>query len=258
MQKINCPFGTATLSVYPCKGGAAVVICPGGGYRFTSPREAEPIAKAWNRAGFAAFVLDYDCSTGERLDTLPLRQLAWAVKTIRERAEEFECTQQVAVCGFSAGGHLAASLGVFWADDERFDETTTANQRRPDAMVLSYPVISAGEFAHLGSFLNLAGEEKSEQAKWSLENFVTEKVPPVFVWHTMDDEAVPVENTLLLSKALRKYQVSHEVHLFPHGVHGLSLATEEVNEEACGRMADPHVAHWFELATEWLKSVLNK
>ena len=257
MNKINSPMGAATLTIYPCQKAPAVVICPGGGYGFTSPREAEPVARAWNEAGFAAFVLDYDCTNDEPLGTLPLRQLAWAVSVVRERAEAFDCIPKVAVCGFSAGGHLAASLGVFWAEDNLFDGIGEASQRRPDAMLLAYPVISAGEFAHQGSFINLVGQEKSDQEKWSLEKFVTEKVPPTFMWHTIDDETVPVENTLLFSQALKKHGVPQEVHLFPHGKHGLSLATKEVNEGENGRVADPHVARWFELAAEWLKETLS-
>ena len=257
INTINCPIGTATLTIYPCEMAPAVVICPGGGYSFTSPREAEPIARAWNQAGFAAFVLDYDCGKDEPLGTVPLRQLAWAVSLVREKADIFQCTTQVAVCRFSAGAHLAACLGVFWAEEERLEGMREASKRRPDAMILAYPVISAGEFAHRGSFINLAGQEKSDQEKWSLEKFVTEKVPPTFMWHTMDDEAVPVENTLLFSRGLKEHQVPQEVHLFSHGKHGLSLATKEVNEEGTGREADPHVAHWFELAAEWLKETLH-
>lgn len=253
MNKINCPFGTATLTFYPCKNGNAVIICPGGGYSFTSEREAEPVAKAYQAAGFAAFVLEYDCFSGTPLDTLPLRQLAWAVSTVRENAAAFECTQKIAVCGFSAGAHLAASLGVFWQDDERFDDNTTPLSREPNALILSYPVITAGPFMHKNSLMRLAGENKEQQMRWSLENFVTSKVPPVFLWHTLDDPSVPVENTWLFSKALRKYNVSHEVHLFCHGPHGLSLATEEVSRKEKGDLAYPHIAHWFELAVEWLE-----
>ena len=122
-----------------------------------------------------------------------------------------------------------------------------AARQRPDAVILGYPVITAGTFAHSGSFAMLSGSE--DPAAWQafgLEEKITPAVPPVFVWHTMEDQTVPVENTLLLIHALRRAGVPCEAHLFQSGRHGTSISTAEVNA------ADAHRAHWVQLAVEWL------
>ncbi len=138
------------------------------------------------------------------------------------------------VCGFSAGGHLSASLGVFW-DREFVWEALglTGEKVRPDGLILAYPVISSGEFAHRGSFEHLtgrSGETKGEELL-SLERQAGPQTPPVFMWHTAADGTVPVENSLLFAMALRKAGVSLELHIFPEGRHGLALASEETAKD---------------------------
>lgn len=251
---LNCPVGDALLDCHLIESRVArgsVVICPGGGYEFCSPREADPVAHAFNRAGYHAFVLWYDCENAP-LGLEPVRQLAWAVAEVRRRSPEWELdASRVAICGFSAGGHLAGTLGVLWQNDDIFTGTCAA-ERRPDAMILSYPVITAGKQAHRGSFVRLAGADAAAQQNFSLETLVSEQTPPTFLWHTMDDAEVPVQNTLAMSRALSAAGVAQEVHLFEHGVHGLSLATADTSETLSGRYPDAHVAKWFELACEWL------
>ena len=125
-------------------------------------------------------------------------------------------------------------------------------QQRPNAVILGYPVITAGEFAHRGSFVQLAGsEDAAAQQVFTLEDKVTSDTPPVFVWHTMEDKTVPVENTLLLLAALRRAGVPCEAHLFEKGAHGTSISTAEVDA------ADPHRAHWVALCLEWLGETLG-
>ncbi|MBT9776437.1 prolyl oligopeptidase family serine peptidase [Clostridium sp. MCC353] len=240
------------MEVFPVDNGAgAVVVCPGGGYHFVSPREAAPVAEAWNRAGFCAFVLTYSCE-GAPLKERPLYQLSWAVSTVKGLAGQYGFSpDRVITCGFSAGGHLAGTLGVTWNRPEWYPKGTDLELHRPAAQVLCYPVITAGEYAHRGSFVNLAGTDRADQERYSLENLVTEQTPPTFLWHTMTDEAVPVQNTLLFSQKLLENHVPQEVHLFPFGVHGLSLATEEVTQTEKNRYPDSHIARWFSLAAEW-------
>ena len=147
---------------------------------------------------------------------------------------------KIAVCGFSAGGHLALSGAVL-------DIPGETAQQRPNAVILGYPVVTAGEFAHRGSFVQLAGsEDAAAQQVFTLEDKVNSDTPPVFVWHTMEDKTVPVENTLLLLAALRRAGVPCEAHLFEKGAHGTSISTAEVDA------ADPHRAHWVALCLEWL------
>jgi acetyl esterase/lipase len=216
---------TPTLDTYVLSGDRirpAVLICPGGGYGYTSEREAEPIALQFNAAGFHAFVVYY--SVAPYRHPQPLQDVSSAMCIIRDRAEEWRIhPQQIAVCGFSAGGHLAASLGVHW--HKSYVQNVPgmeADKNRPDALILSYPVISSGPFAHQGSFENLLGPEASEalQHEMSLEQHVHDKIPPVFLWHTVEDTAVPVENSLLFAMQLRKHDMPFEMHIYPDRPHG--------------------------------------
>lgn len=231
-----------------------IVICPGGGYAWRSPREAKPVAKAFNEAGYHAVVLEYAVENPP-LDERPLRDLSWAVATLRAEADNMQIhPEQIVVCGFSAGGHLAGSLGVFWNDEERFPEHSVRERHRPNAMILNYPVISSGEFAHRGSFERLSSD-RAEQDRYSLEKFVTEDVPPCFIWHTVTDPSVPVKNTLLFVEQLIEKKVPVELMLFPTGSHGLSLATQEVSDVENNRHPDPHIARWFDQCVDWLATL---
>lgn len=151
---------------------------------------------------------------------------------------------KIAACGFSAGGHLALSGAVL-------EVPGLPDPPRPDAVILGYPVITAGEYAHRGSFVQLAGEDPAAQQAFSLEDKITPRTPPVFVWHTMEDETVPVENTLLLVSALHRAGVPCEAHLFEKGCHGTSLSTAEVNHPSA------HRSRWLTLAREWLDDTFD-
>lgn len=230
----------------------AILICPGGGYGSTSPREAEPIAVKFNEAGFHTFVLYYRVKPRKHL--YPLMDLSRAMCIIRENADAWNIDpDKIAVCGFSAGGHLAASLGVHWDKPYLYNvQGITRGMNKPNALILCYPVISSGKFAQAGSFKNLLGSESDQSLldEMSLECQVSEKTPPTFIWHTFDDNVVPVENSLLFATALRKNGIPFELHIYTQGPHGLSLATEETDTGTMGTY--PHVATWVKLCTEWL------
>lgn len=219
-----------------------VLVVPGGGYEHVSAREADPVALQFAAAGYHTAVLTYSVGEGAR-DHQPLRQLRAAIGLLRQNAERWGILpDRIAVCGFSAGGHLALSGAVLDCPGEAADRSRT-----PDAVLLAYPVITAGEYAHRGSFVQLAGsEDAAAQRAFSLEDKITPDTPPVFVWHTMEDRTVPVENTLLLLSALRRAGVACEAHLFEQGVHGTSISTAEVDA------ADRHRARWVTLCLEWL------
>ncbi|MCX7025995.1 MAG: alpha/beta hydrolase, partial [Spirochaetes bacterium] len=239
----------------------AVLICPGGGYGFRSPRESEPVALQFNAAGYHAFVLHY--SVAPRRHPLPLLDASRAMYVIRERTAEWNVkSNAVAICGFSAGAHLAAHLGTCWNRPEALWAKGTQNApsasgiatglNRPDALILCYPVITAGEFAHTGSIDNLLGPGATDAARRSvsLEFAVGPDTPPAFIWHTFADQAVPLENSLLFAGALRKAGVPFELHVYHRGLHGLSLATPETSDDQ--HCPDPHIATWIELCVEWL------
>lgn len=253
LETIGLPHGR--LTHYGAARGlakSALVICPGGGYEFCSIREGAPVARAFAKDGIESFVLEYDCSPAP-LGTMPVHTAAAAVAWVRTHAADFDIDPgRIAIGGFSAGGHLAGTLAAVWNRPDWFEPGVDLQAHRPNAAVLCYPVVTAGEYAHRGSFVQLAGPDTDKQQAFSLEHLVNSDTPPEFLWHTLDDGEVPVENTLLLEQALRRAGVPHEVHLFPHGVHGLSLADFETYEPTRGRLPDRHINRWQALCAEWL------
>lgn len=221
----------------------AVIVCPGGGYHHRARHEGEPVAKWLNSLGLHAFVLQYRVSPHRH--PAPLSDALRAIRHVRCHGREWGINpERIAIMGFSAGGHLAATAGTHWdrGNVQALDPIERVSSR-PDAMILCYPVVSFGEYAHQGSISQLLGEQPSEELLHSLsiETRVTADTPPAFLWHTGDDASVPVENTLLLAAALRRAGVEFELHLYPHGRHGLGLAEEH-----------EHVRSWSGLCGVWL------
>lgn len=231
----------------------AVVICPGGGYSMTSDREAEPIALAFLEKGFQCFVLRYSVKQVEFPGAL--LELATAVALVRSRAEEWNVDpEKIVVCGFSAGGHLAASLGTLWNRDFVTEPLGFHHEEhRPNGMILGYAVIGAGETANDTCFAccrNLLGSRYDAMLETvTLENQVGDHTPPAFIWHTVEDPVVPVEQSLVMAQALQKAGISYEMHIFPRGGHGLSLCTDEVNTPMPAGQA------WPEWAARWLRDL---
>ncbi len=246
-----CVSNTAELKQTPRK---AVIVCPGGGYHFLSDREAEPIATQFLAAGFATFILRYTVAP-KAADYAPLCQVALAVRYVREHAADFNVNPDyIFTCGFSAGGHLAASAGVLWEHPrvQALMSDATPDICRPTGMILSYPVITGGEYGHFGSFQNLCGKKepsKEELDALSLEKHVSAATPPAFIWHTFPDTCVPVQNALMFAEAMTAAGVPFELHIFPTGAHGLSLCNEQVNSN------NPHNEVWMPLAIRWAKDL---
>ena len=211
----------------------AILVVPGGGYRMTACAEGEIVAEKFFQKGYNTFVLTYTTAlfTDVSLKLQPLKDIARAVLFLRKNAESFHISpDRVTLCGFSAGGHLCASLAVHW-NDVRICPEAAGNPRicRPDAVILSYPVITADRpYAHEDSFRVLLGSDctPEEQDYFSVEKHVSGDTPPAFLWHTATDETVPVENSMLYWKACRKYAVPSALHIFSDGPHGYSLADE--------------------------------
>jgi len=234
----------------------AVLILPGGGYAGCSWREAEPVAVWANSCNYHAFVLYY--SVAPNRHPQPLLDVTRAMCIIRDNAKEWNVDpEKIAVCGFSAGGHLAASIGNLW-DAPYLQEIKNMDKgkNKPNALILGYPVITGKEKSHGGSFKNLLGDNASQELidELSLENKVSEKTPPTFLWSTFDDMAVPVENTLLFASALRKNNIPFELHIFPEGNHGLSLATKQTYD-GNPRFIKPEVSVWTKLCKQWLEGI---
>lgn len=227
----------------------AMIVFPGGGYRFTSEREAEPIAMKFYAEGYNVFVLYYTIYGKGKVFPNALLEGATLIDYVRQNANELDVdSDKIAVIGFSAGAHLAGSVS------NRFDDKIVTDfigrDVRPNASILCYPVISGGEFAHRGSFEKLTdSEDLALHCKEGVENFVSEKTPPTFMFHTADDKTVPVENSLIMGLKLAKFKIPFEYHVYRSGVHGLSLATKMTNIE------DEHIARWFENAVRFLKDV---
>ncbi len=237
-----------------------VLVCPGGGYYKTSDREAEPIAMQFLARGCHCAVLRYSVAP-HRYPTA-LAQLAASVKYLRENSERFGIDpDRMILQGSSAGGHLAASLGVFWKQEflSRMLETDSG-MLRPNGLILSYPVITSGEWAHRESFENLLGQEAGDEDRLreqSLELQVSEDTPPTFLWHTATDPTVPVENSILFFQALRRHQIPAELHIYPVGGHGLALANEETMRQD-GFGVQRQCQSWIGLAGDWIEQSFLK
>lgn len=225
----------------------ALVICPGGAYRWRSPREKDPPALEFLTMGYQVFILEYSCGP-EAGGYRPLRELAETVRLLRENHEAWRIdSEKIAVLGFSAGGHLAASLGALWNDEE----LALPAASRPDALVLCYPVISTGEYAHEESAEWVSGGDEAVRAKLHLWDRVTDQFPPTFLWHGGEDESVPPENSLLLAVELKRHGVPFEYHLFGSGAHGISVCTQEVETP------DPVCRAWVSLCKTWLNRLFR-
>ncbi len=223
-----------------------VVICPGGGYRYTSKREGEPIAMEFYHMNYNAAILWYSCAPA----TYPtaLEELGEAFEYLRAHADELGVdAEKLAVMGFSAGGHLAASYACFW---KKFGFA------KPAGAILCYPVITSGEFAHRDSFVALLGDQYDALVdEMSLENRVNEDHPKTFLWTTFEDGSVPAENAFFYMQALRKLHIPVEFHMFEHGGHGLALADARTMHPDYPKNLVPSVTPWIQLCMNWFEGM---
>ena len=209
-----------------------MLVVPGGGYCMVTPHEGELPAMEFYNRGMNVFVLTYttDITMSVPLKKQPLLDVSRAVRYIRKNSERF-CIdgKKLIICGFSAGAHVCGSLAVHYDDVTDSNPEFSSVSNKPDGVILSYPVITTGEFTHKDSVRALLGDNASseELEYFSLEKQVTENTPPCFLWHTQTDDLVPVENTYLFAMALRKNKVPFAHYVFPKGSHGMSIANDE-------------------------------
>ena len=226
-----------------------VIVLPGGGYAIRAPHEGEPIALMLNAAGYNAFVCDYRVQPYRH--PVPLCDANRAVRFVRHNAARFGCDpSKIGILGFSAGGHLAVTACEHY-DDVIGDDVYVPNDidkesARPDAGIFCYAVISLGRHTHSGSMNNLTGGDAELARKLSGEVSARPDMPPAFLWHTFDDEAVPVENSLGLVARMHELGVPCELHVYPKGRHGLGLAE-----------GDPSVSQWSGQLANWLRYSLK-
>ncbi len=209
--------------------GAAIVVCPGGGYGGLAAHEGHDYALWLNQHGVTAFVLKYRLGSRGYRHPIMLQDAARAVRLVRARAADWQVDpRRVGIMGSSAGGHLASTLLTHFDDGQR-DAADPIEQQssRPDLGILCYAVITLGEFTHKGSKHNLLGATPSPDLVKQLSNElqVTAQTPPCFVWHTWEDQAVPAENSLQFAAALRWAGVPFDLHIYEKGRHGIGLAS---------------------------------
>lgn len=241
ISKVQTPTIEVYLPGVEMATGQAVVICPGGGYaRLAYDKEGTDIAKVLNGKGIAGIVLKYrlpDTESSKVPHETPLMDAQQAMKVVREHAEEWHIDpHKVGIMGFSAGGHLAATLGT------HFDEAS-----RPDFMILLYPVVTMKEkYTHMGSRKNLLRDDESEELVdyYSNELQVKENTPPAFIVHASDDGAVPLENSLMMTQALKEKNIPVELHVYPYGGHGFGLA-----------IGNGYLETWVDRLFDWMKKL---
>lgn len=230
-----------TLTVFrPAEGkanGAAMVICPGGGYGGLASHEGKDYAVWLAEHGITGFVLKYRLGSAGYRHPRMLEDVSRAIRTVRARANEWNLDpKRVGVMGSSAGGHLASTvLTHFDQGKPNAEDVIERESSRPDLGILCYAVITLGEKTHQGSKKNLLGDSPSDELVKSLSNElqVTSETPPTFLWHTMEDTAVPAENSMFFAMALQKHKVPYELHIYEKGRHGIGLANGHPWTTAC-------------------------
>lgn len=249
IEKVSHPTLTVFLPDKETATGTAVVICPGGGYSIVAiEHEGHDIAKKFVENGVAAFVLKYrlpNSKISPQPDIAPLQDAQQALITVRENADKWNINpEKVGIMGFSAGGHLASTAGTHF--DKNYITGLNDKNVRPDFMILIYPVISSDKsITHQGSFNNLLGKNATDEQRllFSNEKQITEQTPTSFLIHAVDDNAVPVQNSLRFAQALADKKISFEIHTFPKGGHGFGLNNPTMKTS------------WFDLCINWLHTM---
>lgn len=251
IRQVQEPSIEIYLPVKQAATGQAVLICPGGGYEgLAYDWEGTQIAKWLNTLGIAGIVLKYRLPNSASVKTsyeAPLQDAKRAIRLIRSHADEWNIDKnEVGVMGFSAGGHLASTLGTHFNAEETVPQDSIRSiSARPDFMILVYPVVSMKkEFTHMGSRNSLLGKTPSEALveEFSNEERVQIDTPPTFLIHATDDEVVPVENSIQFYRALVNKNIDAEMHIYPEGGHGFALALDK-----------GYLETWTDRLSDWLQ-----
>ena len=252
VSKVSQPTLTIFLPAKEKSTGDAVIICPGGGYvNLAMGYEGEDVARRLNESGIAAFVLKYripDDSSMLNKEIGPLQDAQRAIMVLRTRAKEWGINlHQIGIMGFSAGGHLASTAGTHF--NKNYIENPKNISLRPDFIILIYPVISFNKrIGHMGSMQNLLGPNPSPEKiiEYSNESQVTDQTPPAFLVHAKDDDAVPVENSIVFADSLKVHHVPVEIFLYEKGGHGFGM-TNKTSKQG-----------WMEPCIRWIQGLKTK
>ena len=225
----------------------AIVVCPGGGYLYCSPREAEPIALSYAARGFHAFILRYSVGY-DAADFAPLDEVSWVIGYLRENAEQWHIDpNKIVTCGFSAGGHLALAAGLL-------------AEHKPNAMILNYPAVSIPNIPSSGFMLKmLTGKEEvtdEDAAQFDLPAHITKDAPPVFLASTAED-LLTRYGAMVVANKYSELGLGYELHVFQHGPHGYSLANE-VCADGSSQVLNSSYAQWLGLSVDWLYRVFGQ
>ncbi|MCM8785335.1 MAG: alpha/beta hydrolase [Candidatus Omnitrophica bacterium] len=236
-----------TITPYLVKGkknNSCIIVFPGGGYVTRAPHEREPIALWLNKIGISSFLLDYRVSPYKY--PIPFLDAKRSIKFVRYNAKKFNIDpDRIGIIGFSAGGHLASLVGVhFDYGEKKAEDPVEKISSRPNLLILCYPVISFVNYPHQGCIKNLIGDNTSKEILeyLSSEKNVRKDTPFCFIWHTQNDQVVPVFHSILFSLSLKEKNINFQLHIFDNGPHGLGLAEN-----------NPSVSKWTLLCEEWLK-----
>ena len=229
------------------KNRPAIVVCPGGGYVYCSPREAEPVALRYAARGYHAFILRY--STGwDAGDFAPLKEVSWVIGYIREHAEQWHIDpNKIVTCGFSAGGHLALAAGVL-------------GENKPNAMILGYPAVNIPNYPGVNFMLQLLTGRKDvtdeDSAYYSLTNHIDKQSPPVFLAATAEDMLTGF-GALPVAQKYSQLGLGYELHIFQHGPHGYAMA-DETSADGSSQVVNASFAKWHDLSVDWLKKIFGE
>ena len=249
----------------------AMIVFPGGGYGILAAHEAWPVARAYFGRGFNTFVLNYTTKTvkqdliGKDGVPLPLTDAAKAIAHVRKNADKYGIDpDKICILGFSAGGHLASATATMWHHEEIIRSAClTYGDNKPNAAVLCYPVITGDESkgAHIGSFKNLLyGDDTTakDREKYSSEKNVSEKTCPCYIWHTSEDHGVPITNSYEMARALKKFGIDHQVHIYPYLNHGTGASYGKLHTDGVPCKYDFYNRKWLDESIDFIEYILDK
>lgn len=252
--EIMVPFNTNGIR----EKSKAIVIVPGGAYRIVSATEADCVAISYMNEGFISIVLHYTVKTAY---PTPQKELACAIDYLRKNCDKYYIdNDKISVIGFSAGGHLVSSYGYLYARPEFYEASKLSpNNIKPNCIVLSYPVISMGEYAHEETRLHITGGDEKLYNLLSVENNIDNSYPPTFIWTTKEDKSVSYMNSVLFADALEKNKVKHQFILYPFLNHALSIISPLMySQEMLRDKKMQVVSKWFSKSVKFIRKALDK